>query len=57
MTHLSDTQCPTCAHYREERRYPVPTCARATHPHGGEAQRAAVIAWERCLGRHREVRP
>jgi len=34
----------------------VPTCAKATHPHGKGAQVAAVLAWERCLGKHREGR-
>lgn len=41
-----------CAHFRELTRYAVPTCAKATHPHGGDAQQAAVLAWDRCLGAH-----
>lgn len=56
MTHLGDTHCQTCAHYREERRYAVPTCAKATHPHGKGAQLACVVAFERCEGRYREAR-
>lgn len=56
MTHLPDTQCPTCAHYRELARYAVPTCAKATHPRGRGAQRACVVAWERCEGKHFEAK-
>lgn len=52
MTRIDDTQCPSCAHYRELPRYAVPTCAKAKHPHGGEAQQAAVLSWERCEGKH-----
>ena len=56
MTRLTDTQCHGCAHYREDRRYAVPTCAKATHPHGKGAQLACVSAWERCKGKHFEAK-
>lgn len=44
--------CDTCAFQRHLTRYAVPTCEKAKHPHGGDAQQACVIAWERCEGRH-----
>lgn len=53
---LADTRCPSCVHYRELRRYAVPTCAKARHPHGGDAQQAAVLAFERCGGKHYEAK-
>jgi len=57
MTRIGDTQCPTCAHYREPARPgAAPTCAKRTHPHGPPARVAAVLAWEACLGKHREAR-
>ena len=55
MTRIEHTKCPTCAHYREQP-YPVPTCAKATHPRGGDAQVACVVAWERCEGKYWEAR-
>ncbi len=56
MTRLEHTDCPGCAHYRELARYAVPTCAKATHPHGKGAQLACVVAWERCEGKHFEAK-
>lgn len=52
MTRLEHTDCASCAHFRELTRYAVPTCAKATHPHGKGAQVAAALAWERCQGKH-----
>ncbi len=57
MTRLEHTDCPACAHYREEPRYGgTPTCAKATHPHGKGAQVACVVSWERCNGKHFEAK-
>ena len=55
MVRLEHTKCPSCAHYREDR-YAVPTCAKAKHPHGDDAQQACVLAWERCEGKHYEAK-
>jgi hypothetical protein len=54
---MTDSRCHECAHQRRLPRYgQTPTCARAKHPHGGDAQLACVLAWERCLGKFFEAR-
>lgn len=56
MTRLEHTDCPGCAHYREEPRYGgTPTCAKATHPHGRGAQLAEIRAQRALAGPSREL--
>ncbi len=53
---MNDPRCDECRHQQRLQRYAVATCAKAAHPHGGDAQLACVLAWERCQGEHFEAR-
>ncbi|HEY0878980.1 MAG TPA: hypothetical protein VGE10_11075 [Zeimonas sp.] len=53
----TDPRCDECRHQRHLQRYAVATCARAPHPHGGDAQLACrPLAWEACQGRFFEAK-
>lgn len=54
---MTDPRCDECRHQQRLQRYAVATCARAPHPHGGDAQLACrPSAWEWCQGKHFEAK-